>query len=422
MRTRASATAAPADKLAPLVPPGRLADNVVHFTRVLRQAGIPLGAEHTLAALRALEIIGFDSKERVYAALTAVLIDRHENQPIFDAAFAAFWKDPKMLERLMYLTLPKVTGRVSRKRDDERRRIEEALAGSKPTLPSKTDEAQDDADEVNLDATITFSEREKLQTMDFESMTIEEYNQAKQLASQLPLMLRPVTLRRYERASRGSLNMQAMLRDSARQPLSVPISFRRQRRQPPPLVILCDISGSMQRYSRIFLHWAHALTRNFARVETLTMGTRLTRITRMLRTRDVDDAIRDAGQKVADWAGGTRLGPCLHDFNRHWARRLLVGNASVLLLTDGLDRDDAGALSREASRLKSFAHRVIWLNPLLRFDGFEPKAAGVRAILPHVDDFVPAHNLRSLRDLGKTLAGPRADPRRFKTQLGRRTA
>jgi uncharacterized protein len=393
--------------------PGRLADNVVHFTRVLRQAGLPVGSEHTLAALRALEIIGFDSKEHVHAALSAVLIDRREHQAIFDSAFAAFWKDPKMLERLMYLTLPKVTGRVEQRREDQHRRLDEALSGVRPGDALKPNPAEEEADQVNIDASLTYSEQEKLQAMDFESMSIDEFNDAKKLAAQLPLMLRPVPVRRLERANRGSLDLAAMLRSTARTPLAMPLLYQRNRIQPPPLIILCDISGSMQRYSRIFLYWAHALTRNFARVETLTLGTRLTRITRMLQTRDVDDAVRDAGNKVSDWSGGTRLGPCLREFNRQWARRLLVGNASVLLLSDGLDRDDAGELSREAARLKSFAHRVIWLNPLLRFDGFEPKAAGVRALLPHVDDFVPAHNLRSLKDLSKTLATARSNPQRF---------
>lgn len=398
--------------------PGRLAENVVHFTRVLRQAGLPVGTEHSLAALRALELIGLDDKERVHAALSAVLIDRHEHQPVFDSAFAAFWKDPKMLERLMYLTLPKVTGRVRERNDERRRRVDEALTAPGRNEAPKPDPAEEDeADEVLLDATLTYSEREKLQTMDFESMSVDEFNEAKRLAASLPLMLKPVRQRRFEAATRGTLDLRAMLRQAAREPLSLALAHRQRRERPPPLVILCDISGSMQSYSRIFLYWAHALTRTLARVETLTLGTRLTRVTRMLRTRDVDEAVRDAGQRVADWAGGTRLGPCLADFNRHWARRLLVGNATVILLSDGLDRDDAGQLSQEAARLKAFAHRVIWLNPLLRFDGFEPKAAGVRAILPHVDEFVPAHNLRSLKDLAKVLDSRRADPRRFSRTL-----
>lgn len=381
---------------------GRLADNVVHFTRVLRSAGLPVGTEHTLAALRALEIVGLDRRDQVHAALSAVLIDRHENQPLFDQAFAAFWRDPKLLERLMYLTLPKVSGRAQR--DDERkRRLDEALAGTPqaPAVPPPGDEQQ--ADEVILDATITFSERERLQATDFESMSADEYALARKLAGQLALRLEPVKVRRQEAAHRGSIDLRAMLRASARDPYAATLRYRRARTRPPPLVVLCDISGSMQRYSRIFLHWAHALTRQQPQVETLTMGTRLSRITRLLRQRDVDEALAAAGRQVADWAGGTRLAGCLHEFNRRWARRLLAGNATVLLLTDGLDRDDAGVLGREAARLHGFAHRVVWLNPLLRFEGFQPRAAGIRAMLPHVDAFLPAHNLRSLADLSRIL-------------------
>jgi uncharacterized protein with von Willebrand factor type A (vWA) domain len=381
---------------------GRLADNVVHFTRVLRIAGLPVGTEHTLAALRALEIVGLDRRDQVHAALSAVLIDRHENQPLFDQAFAAFWRDPKLLERLMYLALPKVGARVQRC-DDRKRRLDEALAGTPqaPAVPPPGDEQR--ADEVTIDATVTFSERERLQSTDFESMSADEYALARKLAGQLALRLEPVKVRRQEAAHRGSIDLRAMLRASARDPYAATLRYRRARTRPPPLTILCDISGSMQRYSRIFLHWAHALTRQQPQVETLTMGTRLSRITRLLRQRDVDDALAAAGRQVADWAGGTRLAGCLQEFNRRWARRLLAGNATVLLLTDGLDRDDAGLLGREAARLHGFAHRVIWLNPLLRFESFQPRAAGIRALLPHVDAFLPAHNLRSLADLSRIL-------------------
>lgn len=396
----------------------RFADNVVHFTRVLRDAGLPVGTERTLAALRALEIIGLDSREQVHAALSAVLIDRHEHQPLFDSAFAAFWRDPKLLERLMYMTLPKVTGRTPKQPEKRSRRLDEALAGGdvNPPPPRADD---DEADEVQLDMAMTFSETERLRTTDFEAMTADEYRQALRLAGLLPLLLKPVPIRRTQAASRGQIDLRAIMRDAARDPFGGTIRYRRAQKQPPPLVILCDISGSMQRYSRIFLHWAHALTRASVRVETLTLGTRLTRITRLLRQRDVDDALSDTGRQVEDWAGGTRLGPCLSTFNRHWARRLLVGNATVLLLTDGLDRDDASELTRQAQRLRAFAHRIVWLNPLLRFDGFEPRAAGIRALLPYVDAFVPAHNLSSLSDLSEQLKRPAvaaARTRKFQTR------
>ncbi len=386
----------------------RFADNVVHFSRVLRDAGLPVGTERTLAALRALQIVGLDDRERVHAALSAVLIDRHEHQPLFDSAFAAFWRDPKLLERLMYLTLPKIEGRSPTPEPKRSRRLDEALSAPPVPQTPPSERAGEDGGEVELDMAMTFSERERLRTTDFESMSGDEYREALRLAALLPLMLEPIRQRRQRPSTRGRIDLRAMLRASARDPACATLHYRRACQRPPPLVILCDISGSMQRYSRIFLHWAHALTRTAARVETLTMGTRLTRITRLLRERDVDEALAAAGRRVSDWAGGTRLGPCLRAFNHDWARRLLVGNATVLLLTDGLDRDDAGELAREGRRLRGYAHRVVWLNPLLRFDGFEPRAAGVRALLPHVDAFVPAHDLNSLADVSTRLRDPDA--------------
>jgi uncharacterized protein with von Willebrand factor type A (vWA) domain len=174
-----------------------------------------------------------------------------------------------------------------------------------------------------------------------------------------------------------------------------------------PVVVLIDISGSMQRYSRLFLHWVHALTRVRGKVAVYTLGTRLTPITRCLKHRDVDHALEAAGAMVKDWNGGTRLATCLAEFNRVHARRVLTGNAAVLLLSDGLERDEDGSLSTEAARLHRLAHRVVWLNPLLRFEGFEPRAAGIRAILPHVHAFLPVHNLDSLSDLGRALTDHR---------------
>jgi uncharacterized protein len=168
-------------------------------------------------------------------------------------------------------------------------------------------------------------------------------------------------------------------------------------------VVLLDISGSMDRYARLFLHYVHGLTRRYLDVHTFTFGTRLTDITRCLKHRDPDAALKAADAQVHDWKGGTRIASCLGEFNRRWARRVLGGNAAVLLVTDGLDRDDHGELDKAAAQLKRFAHELVWLNPLLRFDGFEPKAAGVRALLPHVDRFLPMHNLASLADLGRAL-------------------
>jgi uncharacterized protein with von Willebrand factor type A (vWA) domain len=185
--------------------------------------------------------------------------------------------------------------------------------------------------------------------------------------------------------------------------------WRRPRTRPAPLVVLADISGSMSRYSRMLLHFTHALGHADARVESFVFGTRLTRTTRSLRQRDPDIAVGQVVRDVEDWSGGTRISECLHQFNQHWSRRVLPGRATVLLITDGLEHGHTGELQFEMDRLHKSCRRLIWLNPLLRFDGFEPKAGGIKAMLPHVDRFLPVHNLESLEQLARVLAGPAAE-------------
>ena len=387
-------------------PAGRLGDNIVHFARVLRAAGLPVGPDRVVIALKALVLAGVDERTRVHAALSAVLIDRHEHQPVFDSAFNAFWQDPKLFERLMYLTLPKVPGLGTKENEKRQNRVQDALAGTQPRQNAEAQTPNED-EKVELEAVLTFSDSERMQRADFETMTAEEFALAKKIAETLPLPVPPVITRRTAPSARGTLDLAAMARHSARDPFSATLHYKRRTRREAPLVVLCDISGSMQRYSRVFLHWVHALTRKYGSVSTFTLGTRLTAITRCLRQRDADDALAAAGELAGDWHGGTRLASCLAQFNREHARRVLTGNASVLLLSDGLERDDDGLLGLEAARLKRMARRVVWLNPLLRFDGFEPRAAGIRALLPHVDAFLPAHNLNSLRDLRTVLTSSR---------------
>jgi hypothetical protein len=181
------------------------------------------------------------------------------------------------------------------------------------------------------------------------------------------------------------------------------VAKRSRRTLAPPLVILCDISGSMDRYARVMLHFAHTLIQGSARVSVFTFGTRLTDITRALRHRDPDEAMAAASQAVSDWQGGTRIGPCLDEFVKRYARRVLTGNAALLLVTDGLDRAEDGSLEQAAQRLSRFARQFVWLNPLLRFEGFEPRASGVRALLPHVDRHLPVHSLDSLANLARAI-------------------
>jgi uncharacterized protein with von Willebrand factor type A (vWA) domain len=386
-----------------------LAENIVHFSRVLRDTGMAVGPDRVLAAIAAVEAVGLGRRDDVRAALSAVMLERHEQQPIFDAAFAAFWRDPKLLEQMMYLLLPKIQGRGEKQQPRRANRLAQALAP--PAEPRKPNPANETAkQEIEFETEFSFSERERLAQADFESMTTAEYELAKKLAERAPLPVQPVRRRRHEAGPRGALDLRRTLQRMARQPQTLAPAFTRPRTELPTIVVLLDISGSMERYSRLFLHYVHGLTRRHLKVHTFTFGTRLTNITRCLRHRDPDVALQMADTQVHDWKGGTRIASSLDEFNRRWARRVLGANAAVLLVTDGLERDDGGLLDSAAAQLHRMAHQVVWLNPLLRFDGFEPRAAGVRTLLAHVDRFLPVHNLSSLADLGAALQRPASAP------------
>jgi uncharacterized protein with von Willebrand factor type A (vWA) domain len=381
-----------------------LAENVVHFARLLRNAGLAVGPDRVLAGLEAMEAVGLGRRDDVHAALSAVMLDRHEQQALFDDAFAAFWRDPKLLEQLMAQLLPRISGRGDRTRPARSARLDQALAP--PPAEAAPRPAADRREEVEFEASITFSDRERLQGADFESMTTAEFEMAKKLAEEVPVPFQPVRRRRHAASSRGRIDLRATLLAMARQPETLVPRFSEPRTELPSIVVLLDVSGSMDRYARLMLHYVHGLTRRHLRVHTLTFGTRLTHITRALQNRDPDRALDLASRQVEDWKGGTRIASCLDEFNRRWARRLLGANAAVLLVTDGLDRDESGDLTRAARQLRLFSRQIVWLNPLLRFDGFEPRAAGVRALLPNVDRFLPVHNLACLADLAVALRTP----------------
>ena len=382
-----------------------LADNILHFCRVLRTAGLPVGPAKVIAALEAVEAVGIDQREDFRAALQSVLIERHEQMTLFDQAFELFWRNPRLLERMMELLLPKVYGRTPRT-DAEvplPARLAEALSP-----PRQADREVYDQ-ETTIDAAFTFSPREVLQSKDFESMSAAELAEVKAMIARLRLPLPELPTRRSVAARRGTeVDLRSTLRamTSARGAV-VPLAWKRPRRRRPPLVVLCDISGSMDRYARMLLFFLHAITNDRDRVHTLLFGTRLTNITRHLRRRDVDVALARVSAAVSDWAGGTRIGACLAEFNRRWSRRLLGQGAVVLLISDGLDSDVGHGLSLEMERLAKSCRRLIWLNPLLRYDRFEARPAGIRAMLPYVDDFLPVHNLESLKQLAMAFARPR---------------
>ena len=282
------------------------------------------------------------------------------------------------------------------------------MAAKKATKPAGTQEIQ-------FDAALTFSPEERLRRADFDTMSSDEWNEAKRVIARLRLSLAPLKSRRFATSTRGDvLDLKASLRQSIRHGADTwPMVMKRARTTPPPLVVLADVSGSMERYTRMLLYFMHAVTSGNRKVETFLFGTRLTRITRELTHRDVDQAVARVENQVSDWGGGTRIGPCLKTFNFDWSRRVLAQRATVLLITDGLDRDDGGLLTTEMARLKRATRELIWLNPLLRYADFEAKPAGVRAMLPHVDRFLPVHNIDSLTDLGRILSSGSAETGRF---------
>jgi uncharacterized protein with von Willebrand factor type A (vWA) domain len=396
---------------------GKLAENVMHFARVLRSAGLPVGPGKVLDALAALQIAGVERRDDFYWTLAAVFVDRREQFELFDQAFHIFWRDPKMLERVMSLFLPQVFGRAR----DEQPEMASRLAEAMLPQPDRPRGEAEPPQEIQLDAAFTVSEREVLQHADFETMTSDELAQAKRLIADLRLPIPEVRTRRLVPDARGArIDLRASLRASLRGGADIiPLARRSQGRRHPPLVVLCDISGSMSRYSRMFLHFLHAITSDRDRVHTFVFGTRLTNITRHLRHRDVDVALAGVSAAVADWSGGTRIGSSIKEFNLRWSRRVLGQNAVVLLITDGLDRDLGRDLGPEMERLHKSCRRLIWLNPLLRYEAFEPRPMGVRIMLPHCDAFLPAHNIDSLVALGRALS---AAPERGTHARGRAAA
>ncbi len=379
-----------------------LAENVVHFARALRKAGVPVGPDRVMDGLRALELTGVEHREDFYWTLASVFLSRREQFELFDHAFKLFWRERHLNHTLQAPQAAEPAGRSKVAPN----RIAEAL-GLAQKLPMRADH-EDEEPEALLSA----SDLENLQRKDFDSMTLEELEQAKKLIAGLRLPIPEVATRRLHPDPHGRhVDLRATLRASLRGNADIiPLRRRSVRRRHPPLVVLCDISGSMSRYSRMFLHFLHAITNDRDRVHSFVFGTRLTNITRQLRHRDVDVALNAISGAVTDWSGGTRIGATLKDFNQGWSRRVLGQNAVVMLISDGLDRDAGEDLATQIERLHKSCHQLLWLNPLLRFENFEPKAAGVKLMLPHVDAFLPAHNIESLTDLARSLRPSRALP------------
>jgi uncharacterized protein with von Willebrand factor type A (vWA) domain len=406
-----------------IIPPlspgaGRFADNIVFFGRTLRKAGLKIGPGAIADAIAAVEMIGVGSREEFYAALFAVFVKRHEDKAVFDEAFRLFWRSRGLVEKMIAMMSPLApeTREKERSRPGESRASDALLGERQDNRPPRNEP------DVEIDARFTMSGSEVFRRMDFAQMSALEIAAAKKALARLQMPLDRVRTRRFVQSRRHAcIDHRATMRAAMRNggALILP-RYREVREIQPPLVVLADISGSMSQYTRIFLHFLHVLTEKRRHVHTFLFGTRLTNVSRQMRHKDPDEAMDQCATAVKDWSGGTRIGQTLKDFNRLWGRRVLGQGAVVLLITDGLEREGTDLLVLEMDRLHRSCRRLVWLNPLLRFDGFEPRARGVRAMLPHVDEFRPVHNLSSLSDLVAALGAKRSaahEPGRYLERL-----
>jgi uncharacterized protein with von Willebrand factor type A (vWA) domain len=391
---------------------GHLSDNIAYFARALRIAGLPVGPGAILDAIAAVEAAQIGTREDFYWTLHAIFVKRHEHSVLFDQAFKIFWRRRALLEKLIAQMSPVAPGaKKEEKPQAGALRVAEALTPPQPKEPEPVEQTE-------FTARLTVSDREVLKTKDFAQMSAHELARAKRLIAELSLPDDEVVTRRFLADHRGRrIDPRRTFRRSLRGGGAIiDLAYRSPAVRHAPLVALMDISGSMAEYSRLFLHFLHAIAEKRRRVHSFVFATRLTNISRELTSRDPDEALARASARVQDWEGGTRIAHALHDFNRHWSRRVLGQGAIVLLFTDGLEREVTSELTFEMDRLKRSCRRLIWLNPLLRFDAFEARASGIRAMLPHVHEFRPIHSLASMEELCRALSGDQAgrgDPRQW---------
>ena len=390
----------PPNLIAARIEGGRIAENVLQFARLLRAAGLPVGPDRVVLATEAVLAAGIERPSVLYAALQSVLVSRPEQREVFDQAFYLFWKDPAYLEQMLSLMLPSIHGGGPAAHQRLVRRLSDSLMPTGTNLPERP------VDAVELDMQGSFSTLEVSHSKDFEQMTAAEQAAARAAIRRMALVLAEIRTRRFVAAPRGArIDLRRVLGDTAaRGDDQIRLPRRDRAWRLPPLVVLCDISGSMDTYARMLLHFLHALSNARDRVHCFLFGTRLTNITRILAARDPDAAIAKISHAVTDWSGGTRIGESLSAFNHSWARRVLGGTATVLLIIDGLDREGGERIAASARRLRASCRRLVWLNPLLRYDGYAPLASGARELFPHVSEARPCHNLASIAALADALS------------------
>jgi uncharacterized protein with von Willebrand factor type A (vWA) domain len=375
------------------------AANLLLFARLLRRAGIAVHHPRVVDAIRALPWLDIGHRQDVQAALAAMLLHRHEDRARFDAAFTLFFREHGASAPTgePSIAQPPPLQQSARQGEEHAVRLD-ALAG----------------DAVDEDSDIgAYSQSGVSKTKDFADFSAAELEAARRILFHLPWQLGERRTRRWERRGDTHVDLKRVLRRVAMRGELFHLPFRQRRTRPRPIVFLGDVSGSMERYSRILLHFVYGLARQVRHVESFVFATRLTRLTAHVARRGSDQAMTAVVREVTDWGGGTRIGESLRQFNTNWARRVMRHGPVIVLVSDGWDRGEPDRLAREMARLKRRCHRLIWLNPLLGSADYEPLTRGLQAALPYVDDFLPSHNLVSLEQLARLLGGERgASPRR----------
>lgn len=384
---------------------GLIAENILAFARMLRGAGLSVGPQKVILATEAVMAAGVANVKTLYWTLHAVFVTRPAERDIFAQTFHLFWRDPGYISQLLSVMTPKARGSQQRPPDAMARRLADSLFLNRETPHAVEHE------KLQLDARGTASDLEVLAAKDFEQMTAAELHTARRVIAEMAVALAEIRTRRFAAAERGAgerPDLRRMLRASGRHGTETMLPlFKARRWRRPPLVVLCDISGSMDAYARPLLHFLYGLINARERVHAFLFGTRLTNVTRTLAGRDPDAAIAKVSRNVEDWSGGTRIGESLATFNKLWARRVLGQNATILLITDGLDRSGGEGIAAAARRLRASSRRLIWLNPLLRYDAYAPLALGARELAAHVSELRACHNLTSLAGLARALAAGR---------------
>lgn len=380
---------------------GKLADNITGFGRALRRAGVPVDSARIALAQEAARLVGVASRHDLCAALEAVTVSREQDRMVFRELFDTYFRDPEVANKLLSQMLPSAEGRAEPSK--RRPRVTEAL---QPQKSFGKDAKPRKEDTIDLDAAMTASDMDRLRNADFNGLTASEFALVERLAREIPLPVPQVSGRRTRLGTRGARpHWGRMLRHAARTGGEL-FDLPRMERvdEDLPLLVLVDVSGSMERYARLLLAFLHAATRRLRQRDVFAFGTHLTDLTPAFRIRDPDAMLATASAAISDYAGGTRLGDSLAMLHESHARRLVGRRTLVLLISDGLDTGEPEVMDRELAWLKRRCRRLLWLNPLLRFDRYEPIAQGAAVLHRHADAMLAVHNLERLQDLAAKIA------------------